>query len=226
MSMRLAIVGAGTGVGKTHLGVALARALALQGAGAVAALKPIESGVTGESETDAAQLAAASTFHVKHPPPYTFAEPISPHLAARRSGVTIALGRVTAWVEEAVCPWVIVETAGGLLSPLGPGLTNLDLTRALAPQVVILVALDRLGVLHEVAACTVALRTLASELGELAVVLQAPEVPDLSTGTNAEELKALGTAQHVFTLPRELATGERVAAAVAPLAVHLRSLSG
>jgi dethiobiotin synthetase len=221
---RLAIVGAGTGVGKTHLGVALARAL--QGAGAVAALKPIESGVGRESVTDAAQLAAASTFHVKHQAPYTFAEPISPHLAARRSGVTIELARVTQWVDEAVCPWVIVETAGGLLSPIGPGLTNLDLTRALAPMVVILVALDRLGVLHEVAACALALRTLAPELRELAVILQAPEVPDLSTGTNAEELVALGTASYVFMLPREVATGARVAAAVEPLAAHVRSLAG
>jgi len=220
---RVAIVGAGTGVGKTHLGVALASAL--RSAGLVAALKPIESGIGSEALTDAEQLAEASTFHVKHPAPYTFAEPISPHLAARRTGVQIELAPVQRWVDKAVCPWVIVETAGGLLSPLGPGLTNLDLTRSLTPHVVILVALDRLGVLHEVAAGVLALRTLAPELRELAVVLQAPAAADLSTGTNAAELVALGTVRHVFAVPRGAATSAEVASAVAPLAELVRALA-
>ncbi len=223
-STRLVIVGAGTGVGKTHLGVALARALG-QGGELVAALKPIESGLEEGAVSDAAQLAEASTFHVKHPPPYRFTRPVSPHLAAREEGVAINLQAACAWVDEATCRWVLVETAGGLLSPLGPGLSNLDLARALQPRAVLLVALDRLGVLHEVAACCLALRVLAPELRDVTVVLQAPAVADLSTGTNADELLSLGTAAPVFEIPRGDPSSPGVTAAVSALAEHCRKLS-
>lgn len=219
-SRRLVIVGAGTGVGKTHLGVALAHALARRG-DAVVALKPIESGVEAGTLSDTAQLTAASTFHVKHPPPFVFSEPVSPHLAARRAGVAIDLGPVAAWVEAHDCPWVLVETAGGLLSPLGQGVTNLDLARAVQPDAVLLVAQDRLGVLHEVSACCLVLRVLAPEMGEVVVVLQTPPASDLSTGTNATELATLGIVEHAFTVPRGAPAEPAVGAAVAELAEHL-----
>jgi dethiobiotin synthetase len=222
-SRRWVIVGAGTGVGKTHLGVALARALALQ-AEQVVALKPIESGVVAGVLSDAAQLATASSFHVKHPPPYVFTDPISPHLAARRSGRSIDLRAVVAWIDAHICPWVLVETAGGLLSPLGPGITNLDLAQAVRPDGVLLVAQDRLGVLHEVTACRVALRTLASELREVLVVLQAPSIPDASTGTNAAELSTLGLVDRAFAIPRGTGSDVAVAAAAAEVVGHLRGL--
>lgn len=222
-SKRLVIVGAGTGIGKTHLGVALTHALA-RGGNAVVALKPIESGVEPGALSDTAQLTAASTFHVKHPPPFVFSEPVSPHLAARRAGAAIDLGPVVAWVEAHECPWVLVETAGGLLSPLGRGVTNLDLARAVQPDAVLLVAQDRLGVLHEVSACCLALRVLAPEVDEVVVVLQTPSDPDLSTGTNAAELVTLGIVAQAFTLPRGAPVAPAVAAAAAALAEHLQRL--
>lgn len=222
-SRRLVIVGVGTGVGKTHLGVALARALALQGE-EVVGLKPIESGVAPGVLSDAAQLATASTFHVKHPAPYVFTDPVSPHLAARRSGEAIDLRAVAAWIDAHVCAWVLVETAGGLLSPLGPGITNLDLARALRPDAVVLVAQDRLGVLHDVTACQLALKVLASELREVVVVLQAPSNPDASTGTNAAELLALGLADRVFGIPRGSEAEEAVTVVATELLKHLRAL--
>lgn len=211
-SHRLVVVGAGTGVGKTHLGVALAHALARRGE-TVAALKPIESGVEPGVLTDAAQLEAASTFHVKHPPPFIFPDPVSPHLAARRAGVAIDLQPIATWVDAHACPWVLVETAGGLLSPLGRGLANVDLARALHPDTVLLVALDRLGVLHDVSACCLALRVLAPELRETVTILQAPATADLSTGTNAIELVTLGVVDQVFTIPRGAPTDPAVQAA-------------
>jgi dethiobiotin synthetase len=222
-SRRFVIVGAGTGVGKTHLGVALTRALALQGE-QVVALKPIESGVVPGEMSDAAQLAAASMFHVKHPPPYVFAEPVSPHLAARQNGRVIDLRVVTEWIDAHVCPWVLVETAGGLLSPLGAGLTNLDLSRAVQPDAVLLVAQDRLGVIHDVSVCRLALRVLAGELHQVVVVLQSPPVSDASTGTNAAELSALGLVERAFVIPRAANPDGLVAAAAAELLGHLRDL--
>jgi len=136
--------------------------------------------------------------------------------------VTIDLAKVTAWVDACVCPWVLVETAGGLLSPLGMGVTNLDLARALHPDGVVLVAQDRLGVLHEIAACGLALRVLASELQDCIVALQAPTAPDLSTGTNTAEIVELGLAKRVVSFPRGLPTDEGARTAGRSLLEHLR----
>jgi dethiobiotin synthetase len=216
-AVRIAIVGTGTGVGKTHLSVALLHALRLRGCSAVG-LKPVESGVDGdESASDTSRLAAASMFHVKHPAPYRFPDPVSPHLAARRVGVEIQVDRIVNWVAQCAAPWTIVETAGGLLSPLARGTTNLDLIAALAPDVVVLVGVDRLGTLHDVGACLFALaKGLAAPVDTL-IVLQAPEVADRSTGTNADELVTLGIASHVTLAPRGGENEPPVAAAMATL---------
>lgn len=197
---RVAIIGTGTGVGKTHLGVALLRALAAEGL-SVAGLKPIESGV-GAGVTDAQLLDAASTFHVKHSPPFAFAAPVSPHLAAEREGMAITLAPVMAWVALSEAAWTLIETAGGLLSPISLTLTNLDLVAALQPDAVVLVAPDRLGVLHDVSATLFAYRKLAPQLPEPVLVLQAPALPDESTTTNPKELIRLGVTREVITFLR------------------------
>lgn len=209
MSRRIVVVGTGTGVGKTHLSVALVRALAAAGH-LVTGLKPIESGV-GEGITDAELLDRAGTFHVKQPPPYALRAPISPHLAAAREGMTLRLEPVVAWVADVDTPVVaVIETAGGMLSPLGNGITNLDLACALDPEAVILVGVDRLGILHDMTATLFALRSLAPRLPEPLVALQTPSDADASTGSNARELVELGIARRVVILPRAPADSEAV----------------
>ena len=198
---RIVLVGTGTGIGKTQLGVALLTALTSAGV-EVAGLKPVESGVQDNVTTDAQLLAGAASFHVKPPPPYLLAAPLSPHVAAPMEGITICLSPILHWVNAVAADWVLVETAGALLSPLAPGLTNLDLTVALEPAALILVAPDRLGVLHDVTAALFALRTMAPQLPEPVVALQAPPEPDASTGTNGGELMALGISRAAVTFPR------------------------
>jgi dethiobiotin synthetase len=219
--MRVVIVGTGTGIGKTHLAVALVRALVTEGQPAVG-LKPIESGV-GSGRSDGDLLAEAGMFHVKHSQPYAFPEPVSPHLAARRAGVHIDLARVTAWVSAHAARWTIVESAGALLSPLGDGLTNLDLALALLPDALVLVGVDRLGVLHEISAALLALRVLGPTLPSPQVVLQTPELADASTGTNATELALLGVTPNALTSPRGAPDSPAVLASAATILQHLRS---
>ena len=211
--MRIVLVGTGTNIGKTHLGVALVTAMARRGH-PVCGLKPIESGVEpGHLGPDAQALADASRFHVKLPQPYALPDPVSPHLAARRAGVAIDLAAVTTWLAAHPTSTpegpttFLLETAGALLSPLSPTRTNLDLARALHPDRLLLVGVDRLGVLHEIAACLHILGS-APDLPSPLVVLQAPPDPDTSTGTNADELIHLGTAPRVLTMPRGQPTSE------------------
>ena len=218
--VRVAVIGTGTGVGKTHFSVALLHALSLQGRSAVG-LKPVESGL-GTEESDAARLAGASTFHVKHVAPYRFADAVSPHLAARRAGVEITPARIVDWVAECAAPWTIIETAGGLLSPLAPSITNLDLLQMLAPDLIVLVGVDRLGTLHDVAACLLALASDPATLPNPTVVLQSPEVADTSSGTNAEELVALGIVEHATLIPRDASSSRAVAETMLALLARLQ----
>ncbi len=218
---RIVLVGTGTGIGKTHLGVALVHALAAAGA-EVAGLKPVESGV-GDGVSDAERLAAVGTFHVKQPPPYALATPLSPHLAAAREGLTIHLEPIVEWVTSVGAPWVVVETAGALLSPLAPGLTNLDLAVAVAPTALVLVAPDRLGVLHDVTAALLALRVLAPQLPEAVIALLAPAEADASTGSNGRELVTLGIARRAVTFPRADVSAPQMQV---PVAAVLEMLAG
>ncbi len=221
---RVVVLGAGTGVGKTWVTVALVSALReLKSEGHVLALKPVESGlsaVPGAGErpppgSDAAQLEAAAgwTVPLRAHPLFGFLEGISPHLAAARSSREIDLPAIQAWVElneaafrerpellvqhairhidsTASHPvWCFIETAGGAFSPLSPQHTNVDLALSLHPDFVILVAADRLGVLHDVGAVVPALKSRGVSVQH--IILSEASLPDPSTGTNCGELQRL-----------------------------------
>jgi dethiobiotin synthetase len=194
------VVGTGTGVGKTHVTLALVRALEARGSVATA-WKPLVTG-TASPDGDDARLLSAALGRPLEPPVFSAPDPVSPHLAAARAGRAIDVGAIAARARAlaAAHDVVVVETAGGLFSPLGPGRTNADVARALAPCAVVLVAPDRLGVLHDVGAALRAARAEALALDALA--LSAPEAPDASTGTNAPELVALGIAPRAFAFSR------------------------
>ncbi len=193
------VTGVGTEVGKTHLACTLL--VAARHAGLrVAGYKPVESGV-GDAPTDQDRLDAAAPFHVKRPRPrLALRAAVSPHLAARREGVQVSLQPEVDWahtVRQEV-DVLVVELAGGLFSPLSDTERNIDLLSRLDPTHTVLVAPDRLGVLHDVEA----VRRAAPGISLAAVVLMAPATPDTSTGSNADELARLGHEGHIVPLGR------------------------
>lgn len=199
MAQRVVVVGTGTDVGKTFVTAALAACARADGR-RVVAWKPIASGVEGDFGEDALALADAAG-HAPIRPAYVFAPPVSPHLAAREAGVTIDLARLRAGADALPdADLALVETAGGLFSPVAPGLANADLVRALAPSRVLLVAPDRIGVLHDLTATWLAARAAGVAID--AVVLSAPAAPDASTGTNAAEAGVACGIDVVATVPR------------------------
>ena len=228
---RIIVLGTGTGVGKTYVTVALARALAAAApGGAIVAAKPIETGIrrtrlgAPPRGSDAAALEGASTGIALRPHPfYAFREPISPHLAARNEHRQISLSRLRRWSEAANrigttlhhMHWIIWETAGGAFSPLGPAVTNVDLATALGPAIWLLVAPDSLGVLHDLRATMLALAATARAPDYL--VLSAARKPDAATGRNASELRRLG-------LPRPIAVVSRTSTPEQALAPLVRAL--
>jgi dethiobiotin synthetase len=203
------VTGTGTGLGKTHLGLALtsrAQRPRSPGSGAqvVAAWKPIESGVVGGVAQDHEALREASSFHVKQDLAlaYGLAAAVSPHLAARREGVVIELAPIAERVRllRSRADLVLVELPGGLFTPLDDRTLNVDLARTLEPTSVLLVARDRLGVLHEVLSTVRAAAAAGVRVSGVALTTIAPTPGDASRGTNAAELERL-LGIHVADIP-------------------------
>lgn len=196
--MRVVILGTGTDVGKTYVTACLARGLRERGS--VLALKPVESGVGAGVTGDAGAIAMAAG-HAPILSRWRFPRPVSPHLGAREQGMKVDVVEVAAWVAvqeaQAGASVSLVELAGGAFSPLGPGVTNVDLALALAPALWLLVAPDALGVLHDV---TATLRALPR--APEALVLSGARAPDQSTGGNAAELSGLGISQVLEVVAR------------------------
>ena len=195
----IAITGTGTGVGKTHVACALLGALIDRGVRAVG-WKPVESGAIADADSDEASLSAVSRVAT---PTLRLHAPLAPHLAARREGVVIDSTNLRAALDVLAARWdvVVVELAGGLFSPFDDALDNAQWLVPIGAHVVV-VAPDRLGVLHDVSATVRAAASVGLALH--AVVLSAPAVPDASTGTNLAELAARATTCDLtmFGVPR------------------------
>jgi len=207
------VTGVGTEIGKTHTTAALTVAWGREAL--VLAYKPIESGVAGLVGADEELLAPLSTFHVKRPLLHQrLRAPVSPHLAARLEGRPLDLQAV---VDETAAlrreTDVLVELPGGLFSPLSDRESNADLALRLAPDVVLLLAPNRLGVLHDVRAVFEAARGRGLRLD--GVVLNATVSPDLASETNPAELAVTSGLPLLADLPRgsiaELAASDPVA---------------
>ena len=117
------ITGTDTGVGKTVLTALLTRHLREHGVNAVA-LKPVCSG--DRADARALHAASAGALTLDEINPWHFRAPIAPLLAARRERRRVGLADVLAHVRAMQKRFdvVLIEGAGGLLSPLGENLTR------------------------------------------------------------------------------------------------------
>lgn len=150
----LFVTGTDTGVGKTYCACALLRGLVAHGRRAVG-MKPVASGahaVDGELRNDdALDLQAAGNVAVPYAAlnPYVFAPAIAPHIAAARAHTEIALPRLEAAYATLAraADVVVVEGAGGWLTPLSADTSLADFAQWLNAPVLLVVGL-RLGCLN------------------------------------------------------------------------------
>lgn len=198
----IVVSGTGTGIGKTHVSCAL---LLAAKARAVFGYKPVESGVdeTMSGATDVDRLATASTFHVKHPPGLRLRAPVSPHLAAEMENASLDWPSVVRFVAEvrAQDVDVLVELPGGLFTPLAPRLRNVDVLASLAPNATLLLAPDRLGVLHDVGAACAGAKHVGARIDVVGLV-DVASADDASRGYNARELERFVDVPVVGVWPR------------------------
>jgi dethiobiotin synthetase len=141
------VTGTDTGVGKTVLTALLTRALRRVGV-RVAALKPLCSGGRDDAHVLHAALDGALTLDEINP--WHFRAPLAPVLAARQEGRRVRLAQVLTHVRQVRKRFdvVLIEGAGGLLSPLGEGFSSRELMVALKATPVI-VCSDRLGAVNQ-----------------------------------------------------------------------------
>lgn len=148
------VTGTDTGVGKTVVACALARAFAAAGE-RVAVMKPVASGAErtpeGLRNADALALIGAANVPLSYAQvnPYCFEAAVSPHIAAKDANIEVDIDTIKAdfTALEAISDRVVIEGAGGWLAPVNARESMGDLARALGVPAVLVVGL-RLGCLN------------------------------------------------------------------------------
>jgi len=209
----LFVTGTGTDIGKTYVSCALIRALKARGA-VVDAFKPVVSGFDPKDAagSDPARLAAAlgdpgAVFHIA---PRRYRAPLAPNIAARLEGDTLVLDDMVidavARAAELRDGLLLVEGAGGVMSPLTDSQTNLDMITALGAPV-LLVAGSYLGTISHILTALVALRAVkvsesldAPDLAQTVAALT-PFLADtpLFLAPRADSWNAGALAEHLLT---------------------------
>jgi dethiobiotin synthetase len=195
----LFITGTDTEVGKTYVAALVARALVADGH-RVGVYKPAASGCSRRGNAlvsdDALFLwqAAGSPGTLAEVCPQIFAAPLAPHLAAEAEGKRLdaALLRsgLDVWTERSEI--VLVEGAGGLMSPLGADEFVADLAYEFGFPIVV-VARNSLGVINHVLQTLITATTFRDGLNVAGIVLNetGPRSADATIGHNARELRRL-----------------------------------
>lgn len=193
----LFITGTDTDVGKTYVAAMIARVLHAEGR-RVGVYKPAASGCIVRDgqliSTDAELLweAAGRPGDLERVCPQRFVAPLAPHLAARAEGKTLDADRLRSgldyWRERSDV--VIVEGAGGLMSPLGDEEYVADLAADFGFPLIV-VAANRIGVINHVLQTLIAAAAFGDGLPVAGIVLnhaQPSSVDDPSRASNRTEI--------------------------------------
>jgi dethiobiotin synthetase len=188
------IVGTDTDVGKTYVSSLVAKTLHHSGV-KVGVYKPVASGcrmVAGQRVSDDADLlwnAAGKPGKKEWVCPQKFIAALAPNVAAAAEASSVDADLLTQgmqpWMNQ--CDTLIVEGAGGLMSPLADDILNIDFFLKLPPAKLFVVAANRLGVIHQtLATCAAAEIRGVSPAG--IILCSVAERSDDSVAENATQL--------------------------------------
>lgn len=204
----LIITGAGTEIGKTYVACALIAAARAQGL-AVEAFKPV---VSGYDEAHAEQSDPGLLLNALGAPvtqdaiaamsPWRYHAPLAANLAARAEGQTLRFNDVLIACRERISRspgLLLLEGAGGIMSPLSDDHTFLDLFAALEAPVV-LVGGAYLGAISHMLSALVAAR--ARGLNVLSAIISQGQASAGALAETHQALAALDRNTHYLTLTR------------------------
>lgn len=202
----LFVTGTGTDIGKTHVACALIRALRLRGL-SVDAFKPVVSGFDPDDPdvSDPGRLAQAldepGALHRISPRRYR--APLAPNLAAALEGDVLRLDDLVGDCQERLTrpdrDLLLIEGAGGVMSPLTDAATNLDLMVALNLPV-LLVAGSYLGTVSHVLTALEVIRSRGLSVAAV-VMSESLAAPDL--GQTSRMLRGFETRAPLVLAPRD-----------------------
>lgn len=191
----LFVTGTGTGVGKTTVGAALVRYFRLTDQ-RVGAYKPVASGCHFNQQGDpiwddveAYFEALDGQFPRERICPQRFSAPLAPPVAARSAGLEIndeLLAAGTEWWQPEV-DWLLVEGAGGLLSPLSDLQSNADLAVTLGYPLLIVARLG-LGTINHTLLTVEAAQRRGLEIRGIVLNSPQPSTVDESSKSNPDEI--------------------------------------
>lgn len=198
----LFIAGTNTDAGKTYVSALIAKQLYAEGH-RVGVYKPVASGCAVENSDldsnlvseDAVQLwhAAGRPLNLEAVCPQRFAAPITPHLAAIAEGETLdraqVRGGLSVWADN--CDIVIVEGAGGLMTPLTEEEYFADLALELGYPVIV-VTPNMIGAINQTLQTLIAAACFGDGLNVAGVVLNdvldCAAINDPSVSTNRQQI--------------------------------------
>ena len=151
MTLIYFIVGTDTAVGKTVVASLLLKKLSERHFRTLG-VKPVASGLVNGRSEDALMLAECASIKLpyKFVNPYRFSLPIAPHIAALKNGIDLSVEKLMAACHPALscdADVIVIEGAGGWLTPLNQKETMADFVVSLACPVILVVGL-RLGCLN------------------------------------------------------------------------------
>jgi dethiobiotin synthetase len=176
---RIFFGGTDTEVGKTYVTSLVAKHLHQLGR-KVGVYKPVASGCQRVNDVwvsdDAVSLwnAAGKPLTLQNVCPQCFEKPLAPPQAAAAEGkqvdINLLLDGLNPW--QAISDILLIEGAGGLFSPIAEGLLSIKLAMQMNADL-ILVAENRLGVIHQVISTCVAAKSMDCE--PLGIILSHPK---------------------------------------------------
>jgi dethiobiotin synthetase len=188
----LVVAGTDTGVGKTVFSAALVDALS------AAYWKPVQAGLDGETDSQVVGRLAGLPLERILPEAFRLRTPASPHLAASLDGLAI----VPDEFDPPPSPRpLVIETAGGVMTPLTLQSTNADLLARWRLPVVV-VARTRLGTINHSLLTLEALRRRGAPVLGVAFVGE-EDAQAQSTIARMGETRTLGRLPRLSPLTRE-----------------------
>lgn len=197
MSRIIFITGTDTGVGKTFLTTLLLAHLRGQGIHALA-MKPFCSGST--EDLDQIRGIQGDELPSNLLNPYFFPQPLAPFVAANEVGRRVSFLRAIRAVREASkrCECLLVEGAGGALTPFTRKESFADMAATLLGEVIV-VGCNKLGAINHVLLTVEALHSRG--LKGIKIVLMGQKKKNDAARTNEAAIEKCLIKSGVFSLP-------------------------
>lgn len=198
------IAGIDTEVGKSVVSLLIAKAFAYD------YWKPVQSGDLNNSDSLFIQKFAPELHILQER--FRFTQAISPHAAAIHDGIDVKLSDFELPKSDNA---ILVESAGGIMSPISLEITNVDLFEKLSLPV-ILVVKNYLGSINHT---LMSLKLLKQKLNVLGIIISGE-----SNASSEEAYERLGETKILARIPKLDFTDSEVSKACADLKASLKVL--